>query len=137
MTEDTLSPFDAAQFRKVLGHFPTGVTIVTGMAGDDPAGFTIGSFTSVSLEPPLVGFLPMISSDTWQAMAPFGRFCVNVLRDDQADAVLALRQERRRRRPLRRRHVDPLADRLSRASRASAPGSTAPSSTRSSSATTS
>ena len=73
-----------SQFRKVLGHFPTGVTIVTGLAGDEPAGFTIGSFTSVSLDPPLVGFLPQISSDTWQAMAPAGRFCVNVLRDDQA-----------------------------------------------------
>ena len=58
------------------------------------------------------GSCPMVSSDTWQAMAPAGKFCVNVLRDDQADAVLAVRQERRRRRPLRRRHVDPLADRL-------------------------
>ena len=55
VTDDALSPFDSAQFRKVLGHFPTGVTIVTGMAGDIPAGFTIGSFTSVSLDPPLVG----------------------------------------------------------------------------------
>jgi 3-hydroxy-9,10-secoandrosta-1,3,5(10)-triene-9,17-dione monooxygenase reductase component len=76
---------DAKQFRQVLGHFPTGVTIVTGMAGDIPAGFTIGSFTSVSLEPPLVGFLPQIDSDTWAAMAGSGRFCVNVLRDTQAD----------------------------------------------------
>jgi len=81
-SDDT--PFDSLQFRKVLGHFPTGVTIVTGLAGDEPAGFTIGSFTSVSLDPPLVGFLPQVSSDTWQAMAPSGKFCVNVLRDDQA-----------------------------------------------------
>ena len=79
------APFDGVQFRKVLGHFPTGVTIVTGWSGDTPCGFTIGSFTSVSLDPPLVGFLPMIASDTWQAMAPAGKFCVNVLRDDQAD----------------------------------------------------
>ncbi len=71
--------FDSAHFRQVLGHFPTGVTIITGMAGDVPAGFTIGSFTSVSLEPPLVGFLPQITSDTWAAMAPSGSFCVNVL----------------------------------------------------------
>ncbi len=78
-------PFDSTQFRKVLGHFPTGVTIVTGWAGDVPAGFTIGSFTSVSLDPPLVGFLPQIASDTWQAMAPAHRFCVNVLRDGQAE----------------------------------------------------
>ena len=54
-------------------------------ADDEPAGFTIGSFTSVSLDPPLVGFLPQIASETWQAMAPDGRFCVNVLRDEQAE----------------------------------------------------
>lgn len=78
-------PFDSAQFRAVLGHFPTGVTIVTGLAGDVPAGFTIGSFTSVSLDPPLVGFLAQVNSDTWAAMAPAGKFCVNVLRDTQAD----------------------------------------------------
>jgi 3-hydroxy-9,10-secoandrosta-1,3,5(10)-triene-9,17-dione monooxygenase reductase component len=84
MSDEALSPFDSAQFRKVLGHFPTGVTIVTGIADDKPAGFTIGSFTSVSLDPPLVGFLAQVSSDTWEAMAPARRFCVNVLRDNQA-----------------------------------------------------
>lgn len=71
--------FDGDRFRQVLGHFPTGVTIITAMAGEQPAGFTIGSFTSVSLDPPLVGFLPMVSSDTWAAMAPSGTFCVNIL----------------------------------------------------------
>jgi flavin reductase (DIM6/NTAB) family NADH-FMN oxidoreductase RutF len=84
MTEQTPAQIDPAQFRKVLGHFPTGVTIVTGWAGDVPAGFTIGSFTSISLDPPLVGFFPQIDSDTWEAMAPAQRFCVNVLRKDQA-----------------------------------------------------
>lgn len=76
---NSAADFDAAHFRQVLGHFPTGVTIITGMAGDSPAGFTIGSFTSVSLEPPLVGFLPQVSSDTWKAIVPSGNFCVNVL----------------------------------------------------------
>lgn len=84
MTAHAFDAHDAKQFRQVLGHFPTGVTIVTGMAGDIPAGFTIGSFTSVSLDPPLVGFLPQTDSDTWEAMAPSGRFCVNVLLDSQA-----------------------------------------------------
>ena len=85
MSEVGPPTFDGARYRKVLGHFPTGVTIVTAMVGDDPAGFTIGSFTSVSLDPPLVGFLPQTNSDTWQAMSPAGRFCVNVLRNDQAE----------------------------------------------------
>lgn len=80
--------FDSAHFRSVLGHFPTGVTVVTGVTGDAgryPVGFTIGSFTSVSLDPPLVGFLPQMNSETWAQMAPAGRFCVNVLSHDQAD----------------------------------------------------
>jgi flavin reductase (DIM6/NTAB) family NADH-FMN oxidoreductase RutF len=79
------SPFDARDFRNVLGHFPTGVTIVTGLHGDEPVGFTIGSFTSVSLEPPMVGFLPQTNSVTWEAMSQRGSFCVNVLSRDQAD----------------------------------------------------
>ena len=78
------TPFDSLQFRKVLGHFPTGVTIVTGLAEDEPAGFTIGIVHVGVVDPPLVGFLPQVSSDTRQAMAAAGRFCVNVLRDDQA-----------------------------------------------------
>lgn len=76
---------DPKQFRTVLGHFPTGVTIVSGMEGEHPIGFTIGSFTSVSLDPPLVGFLPQTNSSTWEAMARSGSFCVNVLSRHQAD----------------------------------------------------
>ncbi|MEJ7563046.1 MAG: flavin reductase family protein [Ilumatobacteraceae bacterium] len=78
-----MASFDSPTFRTVLGHFPTGVTIVTGMRDDVPIGFTIGSFTSVSLDPPFVGFLPQVDSETWEALAPAGRFCVNVLHHDQ------------------------------------------------------
>jgi flavin reductase (DIM6/NTAB) family NADH-FMN oxidoreductase RutF len=77
--------FDSGHFRTVLGHFPTGVTIITGIGPDGPVGFTIGSFTSVSLEPPMVGFLPQIGSVTWDVMASSGSFCVNVLSNAQAD----------------------------------------------------
>lgn len=85
MSDDTTPAFDSKQFRTVLGHFPTGVTIVSGMDDDRPVGFTIGSFTSVSLDPPLVGFLPMTNSATWEAIERGGAFCVNVLSRDQAD----------------------------------------------------
>ena len=71
---------DPALFRQVLGHFPTGVTVVTATEADGhPVGFTIGSFTSVSLDPPLVGFLPMSDSARWKAIEATGSFCVNVL----------------------------------------------------------
>lgn len=79
-----MAQFDSATFRTVLGHLPTGVTIVTGFRDELPIGFTIGSFTSVSLDPPLVGFLPMVISETWEALAPSEMFCVNVLHHDQS-----------------------------------------------------
>lgn len=92
MSDATASPaFDSGHFRTILGHFPTGVTVVTGMApgidGADPkpVGFTIGSFTSVSLDPPLVGFLPQLESETMDAIQASGSFCVNVLSDQQSD----------------------------------------------------
>ncbi len=78
-----MSSIDPARFRQVLGHYPTGVTIVTGIGPAGPVGATIGSFTSVSLDPPLVGFLPMSGSVSWQAMAESGSFCVNVLSSEQ------------------------------------------------------
>ncbi|HEX3087800.1 MAG TPA: flavin reductase family protein [Ilumatobacteraceae bacterium] len=76
---------DPLKYRLVLGHFPTGVTVVTAMVDGEPVGFTIGSFTSVSLEPPLVGFLPMTTSERWIKMASTGSFCVNVLGIDHGD----------------------------------------------------
>lgn len=77
---------DPIKFRQVLGHFPTGVTVITATAPDGtPVGFTIGSFTSVSLDPPLVGFLPMVNSERWVAIQASGSFCVNVLGAHQAE----------------------------------------------------
>jgi flavin reductase (DIM6/NTAB) family NADH-FMN oxidoreductase RutF len=76
---------DPLKYRAVLGHFPTGVTVITGLVDDQPVGFTIGSFTSVSLDPPLVGFLPMVTSDRWQQIRSSNAFCVNVLGIEHAD----------------------------------------------------
>ena len=74
---------DPMRYRAVLGHFPTGVTVITGVVEGEPVGFTIGSFMSVSLDPPLVGFLPMVTSDRWQVLKNSTGFCVNVLSHDQ------------------------------------------------------
>jgi 3-hydroxy-9,10-secoandrosta-1,3,5(10)-triene-9,17-dione monooxygenase reductase component len=76
---------DPADFRKVLGHFPTGVMVVTGATDEGPAGMAIGSFASVSLDPPLVMFCPGSSSGTWQAIKETGAFCANILGEDQKD----------------------------------------------------
>lgn len=72
-------------FRHVLGHFSTGVTIVSAMYLGEPVGLTVASFFSVSLEPPLVGFCAAKSSTTWPAIKATERFCVNVLAADQED----------------------------------------------------
>ncbi len=89
MSDADTPSFDGKQFRTVLGHFPTGVTIVSGLHDGRPVGFTIGSFTSVSLDPPMVGFLPQTNSSTWAAMADAGSFCVNVLSQAQGDLCWA------------------------------------------------
>lgn len=66
--------------RQVLGHYPTGVSIVTGLGADDqPVGMTIGTFNSVSLEPPLVAFYPMKTSRTFAEIRAHNAFVVNVL----------------------------------------------------------
>ena len=78
--------FDSASFRRVLGHYPTGVCIVTAMEeGTTPAGMAVGSFTSVSLDPPLVAFFPDKRSSSWPRIERAGKFCVNVLASDQLD----------------------------------------------------
>lgn len=67
-------------FRRVLGHFPTGVAVITAMGTDGaPVGMAVGSFTSVSLDPPMVAFLPDKSSTSWPKIEVAGVFCVNVL----------------------------------------------------------
>ena len=71
--------------RAVLGHFPSGVTIVTGAVDGVPAGFTCQSFSSLSLDPPLVLILPGRNSSSWPKIEATGRFCVNVLAHDQQD----------------------------------------------------
>jgi flavin reductase (DIM6/NTAB) family NADH-FMN oxidoreductase RutF len=78
-------PFDSSRFRKVMSHVPTPVTVVTATGPDGPVGLTIGSFTSVSLDPPLIGFLPGKRSDSWPVLEAAGHFCVNILADDQGE----------------------------------------------------
>lgn len=80
------SNIDPSVFRAVLGHAPTSVVVVTGYNAEGrPFGITIGSFVSVSLDPPLVGFLPGTSSNSWKAISESGKFCVNILGADQED----------------------------------------------------
>ncbi|MHB8681646.1 MAG: flavin reductase family protein [Acidimicrobiales bacterium] len=80
---DMPTSFDTARFREVLGHFPTGVTIVTAVEGGEPVGFTCQAFASLSLDPPLVVLAPGKSSTSWPRIVSAGEFCVNILAEDQ------------------------------------------------------
>ena len=81
--ESSDTTFDDAKFRQVLGHFPTGVTVVTAIHEGAPVGLAIGSFASLSLQPPLVMFGAGTSSSTWPKIREAGVFCINVLAEDQ------------------------------------------------------
>lgn len=82
LTPTALEP-EPGRFRQVLGHFCTGVTVITMCDEDGPAGFACQSFAAVSLVPPLVLFCPSRLSATWPRIARAGHFCANVLAADQ------------------------------------------------------
>ena len=81
----TAQAIDPARFRQVLGHVPTGVAVVTAADGGEPVGLAVGSFCSVSLDPPLVVFFATKSSSTLPRIERAGAFCANVLAEDQED----------------------------------------------------
>ncbi|MGH9136182.1 MAG: flavin reductase family protein [Acidimicrobiales bacterium] len=84
-----MTDIDPQLYRRTLGAYPTGVVIITGHDGEGPQGLAIGSFTSVSLDPPLVGFLPDRGSSSWPKIEATGGFCVNILAADQLDTCKA------------------------------------------------
>ncbi|RFA08839.1 flavin reductase [Subtercola boreus] len=71
------------ELRDTLGHYASGVTIITGHDSDGPIGFTCQSFYSVSMEPPLVSFSVMTTSTTYPRIRRTGTFGVNVLAHSQ------------------------------------------------------
>ena len=86
LAEDhSANPVHPLNFRRVLGHLATGVSVITGEGLDGPVGVSCNSLTSVSLEPALVAFCAAHESTTWPRIRAAGRFCVNVLAEDQED----------------------------------------------------
>ena len=77
--------FESGEFRQALGCYPTGVAVVTALGADGARlAMTASSFTSVSLDPPLVSFCLDRASVWFQAFQAVGHFAVNVLREGQA-----------------------------------------------------
>ncbi|WP_235490553.1 flavin reductase family protein, partial [Frankia sp. AvcI1] len=73
-----------ATLRRVLGHYPSGVTVVTAVSDGVPVGFACQSFHSLSLDPPMILVLPARGSTTWPKIRQTGLFCVNILAQEQA-----------------------------------------------------
>jgi 3-hydroxy-9,10-secoandrosta-1,3,5(10)-triene-9,17-dione monooxygenase reductase component len=78
-----MSGLDQARFREVLGHFATGITIVTASEDGVPVGFSCQSFAALSLDPPMVILAPAKSSTSWPRIAEAGAFAVNILAEHQ------------------------------------------------------
>jgi 3-hydroxy-9,10-secoandrosta-1,3,5(10)-triene-9,17-dione monooxygenase reductase component len=89
--------FDSARYREVLGHFATGVAVVTTADEDGPAGFTCQAFNALSLEPPLVVFAPSRSSQSWPRIEATRVFCANMLSEGQEalSRVFATKSQRK------------------------------------------
>ncbi|ARP71650.1 flavin reductase [Streptomyces pluripotens] len=86
--ENERAPVEQGEFRRVLGNFASGVTVITAPAAEGeagPAGFACQSFSSLSLDPPLVCFMVGRASTTWPRIARAGVFCVNVLGAGQSE----------------------------------------------------
>lgn len=79
----TIAPPSPEVFRSVLGHFASGITVITGMRDSQPVGFTCQSFSALSLDPPMVVIVPALTSQSWPPIAQSGHFCVSVLAHDQ------------------------------------------------------
>ena len=90
MNDESLLADDPLLFRQVLGSFPTGVTVVATIDEGRPVGLAVGSFFSVSLDPPLVGFCVMTTSSTWSAIERQRSFGVSILADAQTEVCRRL-----------------------------------------------
>ncbi len=78
-----MSDISASDFRSTLGQFCSGVVVATGLLDGVPAGFAAQSFSSLSLDPPLVALFPGKQSSSWPKLRDSGAFCINVLSADQ------------------------------------------------------
>lgn len=86
MTDHTESPFDGRDLRRAFGNFATGVTIVTTLdAQGTPCGFTANSFTSVSIDPPLLLVSIARSAYGCEVFTSSSGFAVNILAREQRD----------------------------------------------------
>jgi flavin reductase (DIM6/NTAB) family NADH-FMN oxidoreductase RutF len=87
ISETVTSPDNHRALRDAFGRFATGVTVITTIGPEGPVGFTANSFSSLSLDPPLVLWSPAKSSRRFGVFANASLYAIHVLADDQADLI--------------------------------------------------
>lgn len=86
MKPEAAPVLDPRRFRQVMGTYPTGVSLITATGADgEPLGMIVGSFTSVSIDPPLVAYFPDKNSSSYAKLRGASSFVVNVLGAEQED----------------------------------------------------
>ncbi len=83
-------PADGAELRRVFGCFPSGVTAVCAITGGAPVGMAASSFTSVSVDPPLVSVCVQNTSSTWPTLRGLPRLGLSVLAEEHDEVCLRL-----------------------------------------------
>jgi 3-hydroxy-9,10-secoandrosta-1,3,5(10)-triene-9,17-dione monooxygenase reductase component len=78
-----VTAFDNEHCKEVLGHYVTGVVVITAMSSEGPAGFTCQTFGSLSVDSALVFFAATNASPSWRRVRDAGVLAVNILKDDQ------------------------------------------------------
>lgn len=82
------------ELKEIMRRYPTGVTVVTSLLDGEPSGGTMNSFTSVSLNPPLIALFITIGSRTSDAILQTGRFVVNILKEGQEDFAMGFADDK-------------------------------------------
>ncbi len=85
LEESQFRQIEPRHYRNVLGHFATGIAAVTAINDGTPVGMVVNAFTAVSINPPLVAFLPEKGSSTFPLIRESGRYCINVLAGGQEE----------------------------------------------------
>ena len=78
-----MSSVDVAHFKEVLGHYATGLVIVTADTEQGPAGFTCQTFGSLSLEPPMIVFAAHVEGNSWGKVRHGAAVGINILNAEQ------------------------------------------------------
>ena len=85
MSDEQATAADTDRFKKAVGHFCTGVAAVAATVDGAPVGFSVQSFVSLSLDPPLVIVCPAKASSTWPKVRKAGVFAATILADNQGE----------------------------------------------------